>query len=77
MELKLRCDRINFKVNTKKTFIYMPDPNDIPADFTQWANKQQLEIKHHANSLGTIITRDNQKTADFLAKKLAEIDANM
>jgi hypothetical protein len=73
-ELKLRCDRINFKVNTKKTFIYIPEPNDIPADFTQWADKQQLEIKHHATSLGTIITRDHQKTAKFLAKKLAEIE---
>jgi hypothetical protein len=52
MELKLRCDRINFKVNTKKTFIYMPDPNNIPAEFAQWADKQQLEIKHHATSLG-------------------------
>jgi hypothetical protein len=74
MELKLRCDHINFKVNTKKKFIYMPDPNDIPADFTQWADEQHLEIKHHAASLGTIITRDDQKTAEFLTKKLAEID---
>jgi hypothetical protein len=70
----MELDRINFKVNTKKTFIYMPEPNDIPADFAQWADKQQLEIKHHATSLGTIITRDNQKTAEFLAKKLDEID---
>jgi hypothetical protein len=74
MKLKLRCNRINFKVNTKKTFIYVPDPDNIPADFAQWASEQQLEIKHHATSLGTIITRDNQRTAEFLAKKLAEID---
>ncbi len=58
MELKLCCDHINFKVTTKKTLIYMPNPDNIPADFAQWAGEQQLEFKHHATSgLGTIITR--------------------
>ncbi len=52
----------------------MPNQDNIPADFAQWASKQQLEIKHNATSLGTIIARDNQRTAEFLAKKLAEID---
>jgi hypothetical protein len=74
MELKLCCDHINFKVNTKKTPIYMPNRDNIPADFAQWAGEQQLEIKYHAISLGTIITRDNQRTTEFLAKKLAEIN---
>jgi DNA-binding MurR/RpiR family transcriptional regulator len=52
----------------------MPDPDSIPADLAQLAGEQQLEIKHYATSLGTIITRDNQRTTEFLAKMLAEID---
>jgi hypothetical protein len=76
MELKLRCDHINFKVSTNDTFIYMPDSDNIPANFAQWASEQQLEINHDATSLGgPIITRDNQRgTTESLAKKLAEID---
>jgi hypothetical protein len=61
-------------VTEEDIYIHMSDLNDIPADFAQLVDKQQLEIKRHATSLGTIITRDNQKTAEFLAKKLAEID---
>jgi hypothetical protein len=64
-----RRDHINFKDNTNKTFIFMPDPDNIPADFSQWAGEQQLEIKQLE-----IISRNKQRATEFLAKKLAEID---